>query len=132
MKTNAARKSNLGIIHPAGTSRIERAATEYRATCEQIKTLEATKKALQERLVVMVKREGELDEKGKLRYETDLHRFVVVGGKNVSVSGDKVRQLLIQKGVKAKVADAAVTGATKTTEYEYVRVDDRPADEDEA
>lgn len=131
MRTNAARKSNLGIVHPSGTSRIERAATEYRATCEQIKELEATKKALQERLVVMVKREGELDEKGKLRYETDLHRFVVVGGKNVSVNGDKVRQLLIKKGVKPKIADACVTLGTKTTEYEYVRVDDRPTDEGE-
>lgn len=131
MKTNAARKSNLGIVHPAGTSRIERAATEYRAICEQVKTLEESKKALQARLVVMVRREGTEDEKGKLRYETDLHRFVVVGGKNVSVNGDKVRQLLIQKGVKAKIAEAAVTGATKITEYEYVRVDDRPNDEEE-
>lgn len=131
VKTNAARKSNLGIVHPAGTSRIEKAATEYRTACEQIKVLEASKKALQERLVVMVRREGQEDEKGKLRYETDLHRFIIVGGKNVSVNGDKVRQLLIKKGVKPKIADACVTGGTKTTEYEYVRVDDRPTDEEE-
>ena len=120
-RTSAAR--SLGIVHPASTSRIERAASELDEIRAKLKELEERKSELAARLVIMVKREGEEDEKGKVRYSTDLHKFVVVQGKNVHTSGDKVQQLLIQKGVKATIAELCVAKATTTTPYEYVRVD---------
>ena len=120
MRTNAARKSNLGIIHPASTSRIERVATELDTLSEQIKALETTKVELNARLLLMVKREGNEDEKGKIRYETEQHKFVVVAGKNTHTSGDKVKQALVSLGVSPKIAVKAIAKGTTTKEYEYV------------
>lgn len=144
MRTNAARKSRLAVVHPSSNDRIEQAALELTGPPDLnekslillvnrilvefgirpvVKALEAEKKVLGDRLVKMVQREGEEDEKGKVRYTTDAHRFVVVGGKSVTVNGDKVKQALIKAGVRAKVAAKCVAAGTSIVEYEYVRVD---------
>lgn len=134
-RSAAARKarpspSPLVVVHPSRESKIERKSEELVTIREQIKDLEARKVELSAQLLRLVKIEGEADEKGKVRYETDTHRFVVVGGSSVHTSGDKVVQALVKLGVKATVAKKAVARGTSKTEYEYVRVDVRKPDPD--
>src|SRR5712691_6257888 len=67
MRTGTARKTTLGIVHPATNNRIETAATEYKTLGLKIHELTEARVALGARLLKMVKREGAEDEKGKTR-----------------------------------------------------------------
>lgn len=117
------RNTALAVVHPSSTSRIERKADELDAVRAKIKALTAEKDALSEQLLKLVRREGEEDEKGKVRYATDAHKFVVIEATNRTTSGAKAIQMLIKLGVNAKLAAKAIARATSETDYEYVRVD---------
>lgn len=117
-----ARKSNLAIVHPASESRIERAAAELTALRTKISELEKDKAAKSAQLLKMVQAEGEPDDKGKIRYTTDAHNFIVIGGKNVHTDGSKAIQALVKAGVKVAVAKKAIAASTKIVEYEYIGV----------
>lgn len=127
-----ARHTNLAVIHPSSTSRIERKADELDSVKAKLKALKEQADALSQQLLKLVKREGEADEDGKLRYATDAHKFLVVAATNRSVNGKKAIQNLIKLGVNAKIAKKAVDRATSETPYEYVRIDKAgdPDDED--
>lgn len=127
----AKNRTSLAIVHPASESRIEQKANELDRLRAKIKELELDKKALSDQLLKMVRAEGEVDEKGKLRYETDLHTFQVIPGKSVTTNGLKAVQALVKLGVKASVAKKAIDKATATVEYEYVGVYKRPAPKEE-
>lgn len=141
----AARKPVL--VHPASTSRIARASVELMGplpgdatlTDEEIlsaldtsiqrfgvrpiiKALETRKSELMERLVGMVKREGEEDDKGKIRYETELHRFQIIDGENVYLSEKLLRVAMTACGITPKVQAKILRakGVRKVTPYEYV------------
>lgn len=126
VRANTAR---LAVVHPYGDSKIERLSGELVALREQIKQLEAQKSELSTKLLRLVQAEGEADAEGKVRYETELHKFIIIQGKNVTVSGTKTLQALVAAGVKARIAKMAVAKGTSTTEYEYVRVDEKKAEE---
>lgn len=117
------RPSNLAVIHPSSTSRIERKANELDAVRAKMKALKDEADALSQQLLKLVRREGEEDEKGKIRYATDAHKFVVIEATNRTTSGAKAIQMLIKLGVNAKLAKKAIDRATNETDYEYVRVD---------
>ena len=129
-KSSAARKPTL--VHPASTSRIERASTELLELRRQIKELENQKDELSARLLVMVKREGEEreDSKGvvRVRYETDQHRFIVIPGKNVTINEGVLRKTMLSLGVEPKRIEKYIAPAKKTVKYEYVGVYERKAD----
>ena len=108
----AARKPALTVVHPASTSRIERASEELVAIREQIKALEERKKELADRLLVMVKREGEPDEKGKVRYQTDLHKFIVIEMPGrVTVNEAKLKASMAKNGLTPKQMEKIITPA---------------------
>ena len=122
-KPNPAR---LGVVHPSSESRIERKAAELVALRAKISELEKDKTALSAQLLKMVLAEGEADDDGKIRYETDAHKFQVVKGCSASRI-DKVQ--LTKLGVKQSIiAKATIPG----TEFEYVRVAAIVEDEDES
>lgn len=125
------RPSNLAVIHPSSTSRIERKADELDAVRAKMKALKDEADALSQQLLKLVRREGEEDEKGKIRYATDAHKFVVIEATNRTTSGAKAIQMLIKLGVNAKLAKKAIDRATNETDYEYVRVD-KASDPDDA
>lgn len=122
-------RTALAVVHPSSTSRIERKADELDAIKSKIKALKEDADALSKQLLVLVKREGEADEDGKVRYATDAHKFLVISATNTTVSGKKAIQNLIKLGVNAKVAAKAIRRATSETPYEYVRVDKASDDE---
>lgn len=116
MRTNSSRK--LADVSPANRAdRIEKRAAELTDIREQIKALEARKTELSGQLLKLVKAAGAEDEEGKVRYESDEHRFVVVEGKSTKLDPKK----LMQYGVKASI----IKKSTVESPYEYVRVDVR-------
>lgn len=160
MPSKAARKPS--IVYPAATSRIERASAELtgppetrkpeevspnilkmiQSAIEQygvrplLKALETYKDELMVRLVRLVKIEGAEDEKGKLRYETDLHKFQVIAGRNVYIGETELRKAMTAAAITPKVQAKILNNpkVMKVTEYEYVGVykKDPAADENTA
>lgn len=123
-------RAALAMVHPASTSRIERKAEELDAVNAQLKQLTERKVALAGQLLVLVEREGEADDDGKLRYATDAHKFVVIETKNVTCSGKAATAALIRLGLNAKLVKKGIAKATKETPYKYVRVDKASAVDD--
>lgn len=149
-KSTAARKT-LVQVHPASTSRIERASIELtgiaippdqKAAVQEdilkriasaierygvrpiIAALEDHKKELSDRLLAMVRREGEVEiEKGveKVRYETDLHKFQIIKGKNVYIGEKELRLTMTACSIPVKTQEK-VLSCKSVTEYEYVGV----------
>lgn len=106
---------------PGRASRIERKAAELTDLRKQIAEMELRKTELSAQLLKLVKAEGEPDLKGKIRYESDTHRFVVIESKSTHLNATT----LLKLGVKASL----IKKATTETPYEYVRVDERKDDE---
>jgi hypothetical protein len=125
-KSNAAR---IAIVHPASTSRIERAAQELDAIRKQLADLNVRKDELSARLLLLTKAEGEADDAGKVRYETDAHKFVVIPGKNVYVDPKKLMIALTSIGITPKVQRKVRAACVKETDYEYVGVYVKKQDE---
>lgn len=119
-RSSAARK--MAVVHPASESRIERAANELDEVRRAIKDLELKKDELNARLLLMVKREGEADHEGKVRYETDLHKFQIIPGKNVQINEGKLRASMVAMGLTPAKIEKAIAPAKTVTEYEYVGV----------
>jgi hypothetical protein len=148
-KSSAARKPVL-TIHPAGTSRIERASSELTGPpteAEQdtildalapfvarfgvrpvLRALETHKDDLSARLLAMVKREGEEvttitkgETKTKMVYETELHKFQTIAGKNVYIGEQELRLVMTACSIPVKVQEK-ILKCKKVTEYEYVGV----------
>src|SRR5438477_273105 len=115
----------LVAIHPSSTSRIERKADELDAANARLKEIKEQCDDLKAQLLRLTKREGEADEDGKIRYQTDKHKFLVIAAESTTVSGKKAIQNLIKLGVNAKTAKKAIDRATSHTPYEYVRIDSR-------
>ena len=114
--------ASLGVIHPASTSRIERAAAALDEKRKQIAQLTEEADALKARLLAMVKSEGEADEQGKVRYETDQHKFTVIGGRNTYANPAKLKIAMTANGITPKVQAKVFAAAVTETEYEYVGV----------
>lgn len=114
--------TKLAVVHPASESRIERAATELDQVRRQIADLVEKKEALAARLLLMTKQEGEPDAEGKVRYETDLHKFVIIPGTNVYIHPKKLTLALTAQGITPKVQRAIRAACVQETEYEYVGV----------
>lgn len=110
------RGAGLAIVHPASTSKIERASTELVQIRTQIAELETRKKELSERLLRWVQAEGEPDDEGKVRYETDAHKFLIVEGTSASKIDPK---LLMRNGVTQKVIQKSTVEGTP---FSYVKV----------
>lgn len=113
-------RDDMYIVHPASTSRLERKGEEYRKVQAKFKALEQEKKALMADLCKLIRREGEADEKGKLRYETDVRTFLHIEAENAYTDAKKALQHLVKLGVKPLVARKALRLATSHTPYEYV------------
>lgn len=124
MARSAARRK-MYAVHPASESRIERASNELIQLREQIKELEQRKDDLGKDLLRMVKHEGEVDEHDKIRYETELHKFVVVDGKSRTINEAKLKQALMKLGVPTKTILKAIIRSVTETPFQYVRVDEK-------
>lgn len=146
-RANVAR---LAVIHPASTSRIERAATELcgvenidvdeKSLTEfgkrygirkAIKFLEALKEEYNARMVLMIKREGEADPKGKIRYYTDAHQFQIVNGRNIHTDVEMIKKNAASMGLTPKQTDKLLKNAVSVTEYEYAGIYPAKAKDDE-
>lgn len=143
-RSATARKPRL--IHPVSSSRIARASIELMgpltgdetfddnavlAALETtiarfgvrplLKALETRKSELTDRLVAMVKREGSPDDKGKIAYETELHTFRIIEGKNVYIGEKELRLAMTAAGITPKVQNK-ILKVKKETPYDYVGV----------
>lgn len=116
-RTNTAQ--TIGIIHPASESRIERAAKELLSLREQISKLTFEKDMLQSRICTMIRQEGAPDDEGKIRYETELHKFQIISGMNCYTDYRKLRVAMTVAGITPKVQAAILASCVKKTEYEY-------------
>lgn len=121
----------LAVIHPVRESRVERASNELLDLRKQISELEERKKELADRLLAWVKQDGEADLDGKVRYETTAHKFIVIHGKNTYISEKKLKAAMAARGMTPKEIERCLTPATTVTEYDYVGVYERKAEEDE-
>lgn len=146
-RSAAARKPVL--VHPVSTSRVAKASLEVMGplpgdevldesailsaldTAIQrfgirpiIKALEGRKAELSERLVAMVKREGEEDDKGVVSYETELHRFRIIASENVYIGEKPLRVAMTAAGITPKVQAKIFSkkDVRKVTPYEYVGI----------
>lgn len=134
-RANVAR---LAVVHPASTSRIERAAIELcgidnldldektltefakrHGIRKAIKFLEVMRDEYNARMVLMIKREGEPDPKGKVRYHTDAHSFLIVAGRNTYTDIDVIKKNAASMGLTPKQTGKLLANAVKVTEYEY-------------
>lgn len=146
-RTATARARRPVLVHPASTSRIARASLELMGplpgdvelpTAEIlsaievaigqfgvrpiIKALEERKAELMTRLVAMVERDGETDDKGKIRYETELHRFQVIEGANVHIPESGLKVAMTASGITPKTQATILRKCAKRTLYSYVGV----------
>ena len=145
-RTAAARKTKLVQVHPVSTSRIHKASLELMGPLSAdetlsdeeilsalestiarygvrpiLKALELRKTELTDRLVGMIRREGDTDDKGKVAYETELHTFKIVAGKNVYIGEKDLQVAMTAAGITPKV-QAKILKVKKETAYEYVGV----------
>lgn len=145
-RTSAARSHKPVEIHPASTSRIEKASRELKGPGGEptphpdivadlaahileygvqplISALTTHKDELNARLLTMTKHEGDPDEKGKIRYETEDHKFVIIKGRNVYIGEKDLRQAMTTNGIKPTLQEKILNKKVKkVTEYEYVSV----------
>jgi len=129
MARNSTARRALSVVHPASNDKIERKAQELDEIRKELKKLTDEKDALNLELLRLVKRQGEADEDGKIRYDTDAHKFQIIEGRSVSTNGQKAIKKLVALGVSLKVAKKAIAAATTEKDYEYVRIDTRADDE---
>lgn len=116
-KTKATAADILGLsVKPApqASARVTALVTELADIRQQLTELNARKDEIGARLTKRVTEEGESDEEGKIRLQTDTHAMVVVDAENRSVSA----KTLLALGVKASV----IAKATTVTPYRYVSV----------
>lgn len=140
-KSNAAAASRrLAVVHPHATSRIARAAEQLvglpnvtvdERTIEDlahrfgvrplIKALETKRDELNGRICTMIRHEGEEDEKGKIRYQTDAFKFIIIPGKNSYINEAKLRKAMVGAGLTPRQIEKIVekSGCKSVTEYEY-------------
>lgn len=115
-------KAHAATIHHFATSRVEKASNELDHTRQQMKELKVRQDELSARILRLVKQEGEPDEKGKIRYETEAHKFQVIPGTNIYTDRDKMRTALMVAGLTPKQVTKIEAACVKETPYEYVGV----------
>lgn len=114
-------------------SRIERLARQLDDVRKAEAELRKKKEDISARMVGLIKRNGTVSEDGKLRYETDGHRFQLIAGTNTYTSKPKMVTALSGAGMTPKQIERVVAACVKETSYEYVGVykADVAADDDE-
>lgn len=106
-------RSALSTV-PQASPRVARLVTEKAELAAQRTALDVKLKDIGDKLLKLVHREGEPDDEGKIRLETDSAKLQIIPGKNETISKKK----LIAMGVKPKL----IAQCTDTVEYEYVGV----------
>lgn len=129
----AKKATATATVHPFATSRIEKASNELSAIRAQIKQLEDRKAELSGRILTMLHNDGEKDEEGKIRYETDRHKFVIIQGVNTYTDKKHMVTALSASGLTPKQIASVVKACVTETPYEYagVYVKKEAADEKE-